>query len=242
MLDEARTLPAGFVEDVIFKAPAYNLMNQLSRSVLALYSYDLSPDDTSLSNMLRQSVEIVARMPLIVANAHAVMRHYLLGHSLYIHNPKPGLSLAENFLRMVRADKAYTEEEARILDMMLMPHADHGGGNNSTFTCRCVSSTDTDTYSAIAAAIRSLKGPLHGGANAKVMEMFGHIKAEVKITRTTTSSAPTSSSCWTAAPATSPARSTAWVTRCIPCRSPGRGHQKARPLMAAGKAGWRSWS
>jgi len=180
VLDEARTLPAGFVEDVIFKAPAYNLMNQLSRSVLALYSYDPSPDDTSLSNMLRQSVEIVARMPLIVANAHAVMRHYLLGHSLYIHNPKPGLSLAENFLRMVRADKAYTEEEARILDMMLMLHADHGGGNNSTFTCRCVSSTGTDTYSAIAAAIGSLKGPLHGGANAKVMEMFGHIKAEVK--------------------------------------------------------------
>ena len=179
VLDEARTLPTGFVEDVIFKAPAYNLMNQLSRSVLALYSYDPSPDDTSLSNMLRQSVEIVARMPLIVANAHAVMRHYLLGHSLYIHNPKPGLSLAENFLRMVRADKSYTAEEARILDMMLMLHADHGGGNNSTFTCRCVSSTGTDTYSAIAAAVGSLKGPLHGGANAKVMEMFGHIKADV---------------------------------------------------------------
>lgn len=179
VLDEARTLPNGFIEDVIFKAPAYNLMNQLARSVLALYSYDPSPDDTSASNMLRQSVEIVARVPLIVANAYAVMRHYLLGHSLYIHNPKPGLSLAENFLRMVREDKSYTEEEAHILDMMLMLHADHGGGNNSTFTCRCVSSTGTDTYSAIAAAIGSLKGPLHGGANSKVMEMFGHIKADV---------------------------------------------------------------
>jgi citrate synthase len=179
VLDEARTLPAGFIEDVIFKAPAYNLMNQLSRSVLALYSYDPSPDDTSPANMLRQSVEIVARMPLIVANAYAVMRHYLMGQSLYIHNPEPGLSLAENFLRMVREDKTYTEEEAHILDMMLMLHADHGGGNNSTFTCRCVSSTGTDTYSAISAAIGSLKGPLHGGANSKVMEMFGHIKADV---------------------------------------------------------------
>jgi citrate synthase len=179
LLAQARNLPIGFTEDVIFKAPAYNLMNQLARSVLALYSYDPSPDDTSAANMLRQSVEIVARMPLIVANAYAVMRHYLLGHSLYIHNPEPELSLAENFLRMVRPDKSYTDEEAHILDMMLMLHADHGGGNNSTFTCRSVSSTGTDTYSAIAAAIGSLKGPLHGGANAKVMEMFGHIKSDV---------------------------------------------------------------
>ena len=179
LLEEARQLPPGFNEDVVFKAPAYNLMNQLARSVLALYSYDPSPDDTSAANMLRQSVAIVARMPLIVANSYAVMRHYLQGKSLYIHNPKPELSLAENFLRMVRADKSYTAEEARVLDMMLMLHADHGGGNNSTFTCRSVSSTGTDTYSAIAAAIGSLKGPLHGGANAKVMEMFGHIKAEV---------------------------------------------------------------
>lgn len=179
LLAEARSLPMGFNEDVIFKAPAHNLMNQLARGVLALYSYDPNPDDTSAANMLRQSVEIVARMPLIVANSYAVMRHYLLGHSLYIHNPLPELSLAENFLRMVRKDKAYTEEEARVLDMMLMLHADHGGGNNSTFTCRSVSSTGTDTYSAVAAAIGSLKGPLHGGANAKVMEMFGHIKEDV---------------------------------------------------------------
>lgn len=179
VLDDARQLPPGFIEDVIFKAPAGNLMNQLARSVLALYSYDSAPDDLSPVNMLRQCVELVGRIPVIVANANAVMRHYLLGQSLYIHNPEPGLSLAENFLRMVREDKSYTREEAQVLDMMLMLHADHGGGNNSTFTCRCVSSTGTDTYSAIAAAIGSLKGPLHGGANAKVMEMFGHIKAEV---------------------------------------------------------------
>ena len=179
VLDDARLLPPGFVEDVIFKAPAVNLMNQLSRSVLALYSYDPTPDDTSPSNMLRQSMELVGRIPVIVANAYAVMRHYLLGQSLYIHNPEPGLSLAENFLRMVREDKSYTYEEAHALDMMLMLHADHGGGNNSTFACRCLSSTGTDTYSAISAAIGSLKGPLHGGANAKVMDMFTHIKRDV---------------------------------------------------------------
>lgn len=179
LISKARQLPTGFNEDVIFKAPSYNVMNQLSRSIMGLYAYDPCPDDTSPENMLRQSVEIVARMPLIVANSYAVMRHYIMNKSLYIHNARDDLSLAENFLRMARPDKSYTEEEAHLLDMMLMLHAEHGGGNNSTFTCRAVSSTGTDTYSAIAAAIGSLKGPLHGGANAKVMEMFGHVKAEV---------------------------------------------------------------
>ncbi|MCF0137683.1 MAG: citrate synthase [Oscillospiraceae bacterium] len=179
IITEARKLPTGFNEDVIFKAPSGNIMNQLSRSILGLYAYDPCPDDTSPENMLRQSVEIVARIPSIVANCYAVMRHYIMNKSLYIHNARDELSQAENFLRMARPDKSYTEEEAHLLDMMLMLHAEHGGGNNSTFTCRAVSSTGTDTYSAIAAAVGSLKGPLHGGANAKVMEMFGHIKAEV---------------------------------------------------------------
>ena len=183
LLAQARNLPIGFTEDVIFKAPAYNLMNQLARSVLALYSYDPSPDDTSAANMLRQSVEIVARMPLIVANAYAVMRHYLLGHSLYIHNPEPELSLAENFLRMVRKDKAYTAEEAHLLDLMLILHAEHGGGNNSAFACRVLSSSGPDTYGAISAAVNSRKGPLHGGANAKVMEMFRYVCDNVKDTK-----------------------------------------------------------
>ena len=179
MLSSARELPRGYNEDVIFKAPSYNVMNQLARSVLALYAYDPEPDSLSPENLFRQSVEIIAKMPLIVANSYAVMRHYLLNKSLYIHNPDPDLSLAENFLRMVRPDQNYTEEEAHMLDMMLILHADHGGGNNSTFTCRSVSSTGSDTYSAVAAAIGSLKGPLHGGANAKVMQMFSHVKAEV---------------------------------------------------------------
>jgi len=179
LLTEARSLPSGFNEDVIFKAPAYNIMNMLSRGIMGLYSYDPDPDSTSLNNMMRQSIEIIAKMPLIVANSYAVTRHYLKGRSLHIHNPKPELSISENFLRMARSHKTYTEEEARVLDMMLMLHADHGGGNNSTFTCRTVSSTGTDTYSAISAAIGSLKGPLHGGANARVMDMFEHIKNDV---------------------------------------------------------------
>ena len=180
MLAEARTLPSGFNEDVIFKAPSRNIMNSIQRGITSLYSYDPNPDDTSPENMLRQSIEIVARMPAIVANSYAVMKHYIMGKSLHIHNPKPQLSAAENFLRMARKDKEYDEDEAKLLDLMLMIHAEHGGGNNSAFVCRAVSSTGTDTYSAISAAVGSLKGPLHGGANAKVMEMFNDIKAHVR--------------------------------------------------------------
>lgn len=180
ILADACRLPDGFNENVIFKAPSGNVMNQLARSVLALYAYDPAPDDLSPENLLRQSIELVARFPLIVANAYAVNRHFLANKSLYIHNPKSSLSVAENFLRMVRKDKSYTPEEAHLLDMMLILHAEHGGGNNSTFACRSVSSTGTDTYSAIAAAVASLKGPLHGGANTKVMLQFADIKEHVR--------------------------------------------------------------
>ncbi len=175
----ARSMPIGFNEDVLLRAPSKNIMNQLSRGVEALYSFDPDADDTSAENMMRQSVDLVARFPLIVANAYAVMRHHYMNKSLYLHNPKPELSLSENFLRMVRPDKSYTDEEAKLLDIMLMLHAEHGGGNNSAFVCRTVSSTGTDTYSAVAAAVNSLKGPLHGGANAKVMEMIRLIKEEL---------------------------------------------------------------
>ena len=159
--------------------PSRNIMNKLARSVLALYSYDDNPDDTSVENMLLQSIKLVGCFPSIVANAYAVKRHYFQGDSLHIHFPVDDLSTAENFLRMIRPDKQYTEEEAHLLDMMLMVHAEHGGGNNSTFVCRAMSSSGTDTYSAIAGAVGSLKGPLHGGANAKVMEMFQYIKENV---------------------------------------------------------------
>lgn len=179
VLSRARVLPEGFTEDMIIKAPSPNIMNKLSRSVLALYSYDENPDDTSIENVLRQSIELVGRFPVIVANAYAVKRHYYDGKSLYLHNPKEKLSVSENFLRMLRKDKSYTDDEAKLLDLMLILHAEHGGGNNSAFVCRAASSSGTDTYSAISAAVGSLKGPLHGGANAKVMEMFRHIKEDV---------------------------------------------------------------
>jgi len=178
-LAEARALPAGFFEDVIFKSPCTNIMNGLGRSVLALYAYDENPDDTSVENVLLQSVRLVARFPTIVADLFAVKRHYFSGESLYIHNPKANLSVAENFLRLLRRDKTYTDREAKLLDALLMLHAEHSGGNNSAFTCRSVSSTGSDTYSAISAAVGSLKGPLHGGANAKVMSMIRDIRENV---------------------------------------------------------------
>lgn len=180
MLAKARMLPNGFTEDMILRNPSRNVMNKLGRSVLALYSYDENPDDLSISNLLRQSVELIGSFPSIVANAYAVKRRYIDGKSLYLHSPQEGLSVAENFLMMIRRDKKFTEEEARLLDMMLMVHAEHGGGNNSTFVCRALSSSGTDTYSAISGAVGSLKGPLHGGANAKVMEMYRYIKQTVK--------------------------------------------------------------
>ena len=180
ILAQWQTLPSGFFEDMILKAPSPDVMNKLSRSVLAMYSYDENPDDTSLENILRQCIQLIARFPTIVASAYRVKRHYYDGKSLNIHIPKEHLSLAENFLRLVRSDKSYTDEEAKLLDLMLILHAEHGGGNNSAFVCRTLSSSGTDTYSAIAGAVGSLKGPLHGGANKKVMEMFEDIKANVK--------------------------------------------------------------
>ena len=180
MLAEARQLPEGFMETMILRSPSRDIMNKLGRSVLSLYSYDDRPDDLSAENLMRQSIELVARFPTIVAHAHAAKRHYFDNKSLYIHNPKPELNVAEDFLRMLRKDKKFTAEEAHLLDLMLMIHAEHGGGNNSTYVCRAMSSSGTDSYSAIAGAVGSLKGPLHGGANAKVMEMFRDIQEHVK--------------------------------------------------------------
>ena len=179
IMNRARKLPDGFTEGMIMRHPSSNIMNELERSVLSLYSYDPDPDNTEIENILKQSIELIGYFPSIVANAYAVKRHYFDNDSLHIHFPEANLSTAENFLRMIRPDKSYTEEEAHLLDMMLMVHAEHGGGNNSTFVCRALSSSGTDTYSAIAGAVGSLKGPLHGGANAKVMEMFRYVKENV---------------------------------------------------------------
>ena len=180
LLANQRSLPTNFVRDVIMKAPSKDIMNGLSRSVLTLYSYDHNPDDTSLSNVLRQCLNLISVFPLLSVYGYQAYNHYVKGKSLYIHNPKKDLTTAENILRMLRPDKKYTHLEAKILDIALILHMEHGGGNNSTFTTHVVSSSGTDTYSAIAAALGSLKGPKHGGANIKVVSMFNDMKKEVK--------------------------------------------------------------
>ena len=180
LLSAHRALPPMFTEDMILKAPSPDVMNKLARSVLALYSYDGRPDDMSLPNQLRQAVELIARVPVIVAHAFAAKRHYYDNESLYLHRPQEGLSVAQNFLYSVRHDNRYTDEEARLLDLCLVLHAEHGGGNNSTFACRVLSSSATDAYSAYASAIGSLKGPRHGGANSKVVHMHEDIRNHVK--------------------------------------------------------------
>ncbi len=180
-LASLRNLPENFTEDMILKAPSNNIMNKLARSVLALYSYDpQDPDDISTDSLFRQSLELIARFPTMIAYAYAAKRHYYDGKSLVLHNPNPELSIAENFLYMIRPDHKYTKTEAEVLDLALMLHAEHGGGNNSAFTIRVLSSSNTDTYSAVAAAIGSLKGPRHGGANQKTLSQMAEIEKSVK--------------------------------------------------------------
>lgn len=180
LLAHYRSLPTSFVRDVIMKAPSFDMMNTLARSVLTLYSYDENPNDISISNVIRQSLQLIATFPLLSVYGYHAYNYYYKEKSLVIHTPRPELSTAENILHMLRLDSKYTELEARILDIALVLHAEHGGGNNSTFTTHVVSSSGTDTYSAIAAALGSLKGPKHGGANLKVMQMFDDMKKNVK--------------------------------------------------------------
>ena len=180
LLANQRSLPTNFVRDVIMKAPSKDIMNALSRSVLTLYCYDKNPDDIALPNVLRQCLNLISVFPLLSVYGYQAYNHYSCGKSLYIHNPKKDLSTAENILRMLRPDKKYSHLEAKILDLALILHMEHGGGNNSTFTTRVVSSSGTDTYSAVAAALGSLKGPKHGGANIKVVSMFNDMKKHIK--------------------------------------------------------------
>jgi len=182
LLADKRHLPPRFTEDVLMSVPSPSIMNKMAIGVLSLYSYDENPDDTSLENMLRQCVEIIAKLPVIAAHSYAVYRSAYHGKSLNLHKAHDDIGTAQNFLRILRSSKQYTEEEARLLDLCMVIQAEHGGGNNSTFTCRSLASSGTDTYSAIAGAIGSLKGPLHGGANIKVQEMFDCIKENIKDT------------------------------------------------------------
>ena len=176
LLARYRSLPTSFVRDIIMKAPSRDMMNTLARSVLTLYSYDESADDISIPNVLRQCLQLIALFPMLSVYGYQAYSHYHDGNSLYIHSPVPELSTSENILHILRPDSQYTELEARILDLALVLHAEHGGGNNSTFTTHVVSSSGSDTYSVIAAAIGSLKGPKHGGANIKVVQMFDDMK------------------------------------------------------------------
>ncbi len=179
VLNECRQLPANFFEDIILKAPSTNIMNQLARSVLALYTYDDAPELQTAENEMQIAISIISRLPSIMVNAYQVKKRHFDQKSLFVHPLRPNESIAESILSTLRSNRQYTEQEARLLDLLLMLHAEHGGGNNSTFTCRVLTSSGTDAYSAYAAAIGSLKGPKHGGANIKVMEMLEYIKENV---------------------------------------------------------------
>ncbi|MGN1315995.1 MAG: citrate synthase [Acutalibacteraceae bacterium] len=179
VLSECRELPEDFIEDMIMKAPSPNIMNKLERSVLSLYSYDSNPDDISIENVLRQSIQLIAQLPMIMTYAYQVKRRHYLKKSMYIHPIKAGLTTAETVLYNTRSDRKFTDREAKLLDLCLMLHAEHGGGNNSAFATRVLSSSGTDTYSAISAGIGALKGPRHGGANLKVAEMMKYLKEDV---------------------------------------------------------------
>ena len=180
LLSSKRPLPAGFTEDMILKAPSPDVMNKLARSVLASYSYDPNPDSLDVGNVMRQCVELIARFPVMVAYGYMARRHYIENKSLFLHSPVPEYSTSENILHLIRPDGEFTELEARVLDLALVLHAEHGGGNNSSFVTHAVSSTGTDTYSAIAAAVGSLKGPSHGGASNKAFAMMCDLRENVQ--------------------------------------------------------------
>ncbi len=181
-LSDYRTLPTSFVRDMILKAPGKDMMNIISRCVLALYAYDENPDDISVANVMRQCLQLIAIFPLLSVYSYNSYRHYHKSESLFVHLPKPEYSTAQNILHLLREDGQFTDMEAKLLDLALVLHAEHGGGNNSTFTTHVVTSSGTDTYSAVAAALGSLKGPRHGGANIKVVRMFEDMKANIDIT------------------------------------------------------------
>ena len=180
IIGDCRTLPTNFTRDVIMKAPSEDVMNSMTRSILTLASYDKRAKDTSVSNSLRQCIQLISEFPLLAVYSYNAYNHYEKNRSMFIHNPDKKLSTAENILMMMRPDKKYTATEAKVLDTALILHMEHGGGNNSTFTTHVVSSSGTDTYSAMAASLSSLKGPKHGGANLKVVHMFDEMKQEVK--------------------------------------------------------------
>ncbi|MBO4637679.1 MAG: citrate/2-methylcitrate synthase [Clostridiales bacterium] len=180
LISSCRMLPRGFTEDMILKAPSPDVMNKLARSVLALYSYDHNPDSIELNNVVRQCVELIARFPVLISYGYMARRHYVEHQSLFLHDPVPQYSTSENILHLIRPDGKFTELEARVLDLALVLHAEHGGGNNSSFVTHAISSAGSDTYSVMAAAVGALKGPQHGGASNKAFSMMMELRSEVK--------------------------------------------------------------
>lgn len=180
LIADYRQLPSAFVRDIVMKSPSEDIMNTLARSILTLYAYDDQPNDLSIPNVLRQSLEMIAVFPMLTVYSYQAKKYYIDNEGLIIHRPHKSLSIAENILHLLREDSRYTELEARVLDLALVLHAEHGGGNNSTFTMHVVTSSGTDTYSAVAAALSSLKGPKHGGANLKVCGMFREMKQTIR--------------------------------------------------------------
>ena len=179
LLASYRNLPDNFTEDMILKAPSPEIMNKLARTVLALYPYDSDPENLAIENVLRQCIQLIARFPILISQAYMAKRHYVDKQSLFLHTPKPQFTPAENILALIRPDGQFTDLEARILDLALVLHAEHGGGNNSSFVTHAVSSTGSDTFSVIAAAIGSLKGPQHGGASSRAFDMMQDLAANV---------------------------------------------------------------
>lgn len=180
ILDNNRSLPDGFTENMILKSPSNDIMNNLARGILALYSYDKDPDNISIPNVLRQSIEMIARFPTLIAYGYQAKSRYYNNGSMFLHHPVTQVGSAKCFLQLIRADQKFTELEAKTLDICLILHAEHGGGNNSSFAIHVITSTDTDSYAAVSAAVGSLKGPKHGGANNKVIDMMNHIKENIK--------------------------------------------------------------
>lgn len=180
LLDNNRNLPDGFTENMILKSPSNDIMNNLARGVLALYSYDKDPDNISIPNVLRQSIEMIARFPTLIAYGYQAKSRYYGNGSMFLHHPGSNVGTARCFLQLIRPDQKFTELEAKTLDICLILHAEHGGGNNSSFAIHVITSSDTDSYSAVSAAVGSLKGPKHGGANNKVIDMMNHIKVNIK--------------------------------------------------------------
>ena len=227
-----RALPDNFTEDMIMRAPSRDIMNKLASATLALYSYDSNPDATTVENIMRQGISLTAKFPVIISHAYQAKRRYFDGASMFLHVPDPERSTAENILHLIRPDGKYTDDEAKLLDRCLILHAEHGGGNNSTFTVRVTTSSGTDTYSAIAAAVSSLKASVTAARTCALSSSSRRSRRTSRTGRTRARFATICAAFWTARQATAPAWSTAWVTLSIPRAIRVRSRSSTQPVRS----------